>query len=197
MMNSEGTRNSGLRNRGDEDEYVDYEEDPRDDQKSNASDVSHTQTSLDERRVIIQNTQPEDGFDMDDKDNENTSQNRSVSTIHHSDYSFKNTEYNGEGFLKSYTPLDAPKLDFGWARLGIDEKLVAFIKNEMVHNKKPEVDFTPKGFAILNKVFNALEKEEQDSIFSVLEHLKTSLTTALTACLHYSLVVKVIEQKWF
>ena len=193
-----GKRNPDLRN-GDENEFVDYEEELRDEHKSTTSGDSRTQTSHDEQRAIIPNTQPDDCFDMGIKDNENEndSQHEYISTSRHSDYSFTNTEYDGEGFLKSYIPFAHPKLDFGRARLGIDEKLVAFIKNEMVHNKKPEVDFTPRGFSILNKVYSALEKEEQDSFFSVLEHLNDSLTTALTACLHYSLVVKVIEQKWF
>ena len=77
------------------------------------------------------------------------------------------------------------------------KKLVAFIKDEMVHNTKPEVAFSTKGFSILNNVFKALHEEEQDSFFKVLDNLKNALTTALSSCLHYSLVVKCIDQKWF
>ena len=175
-MNSEGRRNPGLRNRRDENEFdenifVDYEEEPVEEQKSTASGESHTQTSLIEQvagNPEFQATQPEDGFNIDG--NEETSLYESLSVSHHSDYSYK-SEYDGKGFLKSYSPLTTPKLDYGVARMGIDKKLVAFIKDEMVHNTKPEVAFSTKGFSILNNVFKALHEEEQNSFFKVLDTL--------------------------
>ena len=54
--------------------------------------------------------------------------------------------------------------------MGIDKKLVAFIKDEMVHNTKPEVAFSTKGFSILNNVFKALHEEEQNSFFKSTRH---------------------------
>ena len=197
-MKSSGKRNPDLRN-GDENDLVDYEEETEEEHKSSTSDRSHTQTSIPEQVADITDitaTQPGDSFNIQEKDIEDTSQHESILTSYHSDSTHR-VEYDGKGFLKSYSPNVFPRLDFGQARLGIDVKLVAFIRNEMFHNKKPEVDFTPRGFSILNDVYKALEKEEQDSFFLVLENLKDALTTALSSCLHYSLVVKVIEQKWF
>ena len=195
-MTSRRNGHSELRN---DEEEVDYDEEP-DAEQSTASGTSHTQTNLNERVAGNQEnqefplTQQGDGFNIDG--NEETSLHDSLSISHHSDYSYK-SEYDGKGFLKSYSPLTTPKLDYGVARMGIDKKLVAFIKDEMVHNTKPEVAFSTKGFSILNNVFKALHEEEQNSFFKVLDTLKTSLTTALSSCLHYSLVVKCIDQKWF
>ena len=189
-------RNSGLGNE-EEDEFVDYDEEQEAEQTT-ASGESNTQTSLTEQAAEIPEipaTRPGDGFNIDE--NEETSQHESLSASYHSEYSSQKSEYDGKGFLKSYTPLATPRLDFGSARLRIDKKLVAFIKDDMVHNMKPEVDFSSKGFSTLSTVYKVLAKEEQTTFFLVLEQLKDSLTSALSACLHYSLVVKVIEQKRF
>ena len=133
-MKSSGRRNPDLRN-GDENDFVDYEEESEEEQKSNTSVPSNTQTSIPEQVADITDisaTQPDDSFNIEIKDNEDTSQHESLSTSNQSDFTHR-VEYDGNGFLKSYTPNVFPRLDFGQARLGIDVKLLAFIRNEMFH----------------------------------------------------------------
>ena len=180
-MESGRKRNPDLGNeRRDDDEYVDYEEEQEEELKStHSNDSQRTETGSHGR--VKEYTQPDDRF-APINDNENDSQRESLPSSYQSDISSQRSVYDGEGFLSSYIPITAPNLDFGKARLGIDDKLVAFVKDKMFHNKKPEVDFSTNGFSILNKVFKTLEKTEQDSFFIVLDQLNESLTTALAAC---------------
>ena len=125
-MTSRRNGHSELRN---DEEEVDYDEEP-DAEQSTASGTSHTQTNLNERVAGNQEnqefplTQQGDGFNIDG--NEDTSLHESLSVSHHSDYSYKTTEYDGNGFLKSYSPLTTPSLNYGIARMGIDKKIGSF-----------------------------------------------------------------------
>ena len=121
-MTSRRRRHSELSN---DEEEVDYDEE-HDAEQSTASGTSHTQTNLNERVAGNQEnqefplTQQGDGFNIDG--NEETTQPDSLSVGHHSDYSYKTTEYDGKVFLKSYTPLAILSLDYESARLGIAKK---------------------------------------------------------------------------
>ena len=106
-MESGGRRNPDLGDiRGrDDNDYVDYDEEQEEQRSTRSDDTRRTETSADGRVDGIL-TQLEDGFNpRNENENENDSHRESVHSSYHSESSYQRSEYDGEGFLKSYIPI--------------------------------------------------------------------------------------------